>query len=190
MNFKKIKPSFEKLTANKKRLIVGIIVAIVAFSIISSNLRNKSARGSNAKIVTTQVNKSFDFVGLNNAGKAQAQIIKLTVTGVDKTNQVQVKEQIFEAKNQKLFMIVNLELKNDATVALNLIPGDLIRMSIDGDGENKFAPDLHNNLVPIAPISTRIDRVGFVIPQEANKFTLFIGELEGAKEEVQVQFAS
>jgi len=190
MNTKKIKAFFEKLTSNKKRLIVGVVVAIVAFSVVSSNLRKNSAGASSAKTVTTSVEKSFEFVGLNNAGKAQAQKIKLTIANVEKTNQVQVKEQVFEAKNKKLFMIVNLEMKNDATVALNLIPGDLIRMSVAGDTENKFAPDLHNNLVPIAPISTRIDRVGFVIPQEAKSFTLYIGELEGKKEEVTVEFAS
>lgn len=187
---KKTKIFIAKLFSNKKRLIVGIVIALVAFSVLSSTIRKNSAGAINARTISEEVNRSFEFFGLNNLGKAQTQKIRLTVTSVDKTNQVQVKEQVFEAKNNKLFMIVNLELKNDATVALNLIPGDLIRMSIEGDGENKFAPDLHNNLVPIAPISTRIDRVGFVIPQEAKKFTLYIGELEGAKEEVLVQFAS
>lgn len=190
MNIKKIKALLATLTSNKKRLIVGVVVGIVAFSVVSSNLRKKSAGASSAKTVTTNVDKSFEFAGLNNAGKAQTQKIRLTIKNVEKTNQVQVKEQVFEAKNKKLFMIVNLEMKNDATVALNLIPGDLIRMSVASDTENKFAPDLHNNLVPIAPISTRIDRVGFVIPQEATSFILYIGELEGKKEEVTVQFAS
>lgn len=187
---KKVKAYLSKLTANKKRLIVGIVIAIVAFSVVSSNVRRQSAGASSAKTVSASVDKSFEFAGLNNLGKTQPQKIRLTIKNIDKTNQVQVKEQVFEAKNKKLFMIVNLELKNDATLALNLVPGDLIRMTVDGDAENKFAPDLHNNLVPIAPISTRIDRIGFVIPQDAKRFTLYIGELEGEKEEVAVQFAS
>jgi len=85
---------------------------------------------------------------------------------------------------------VNLELTNESTQPLNLLPGDLIRLTIGDNKETKYAPDLHNNLVPVAAISTRVDRVGFVIAENEKNFTLSVGEIDGKKEEVGVGFPS
>jgi hypothetical protein len=101
-----------------------------------------------------------------------------------------VKDQTFTAKNNKTFLIINLELRNDEASVQNIIPGDLVRLAIAGSDDTRFAPDLHNSLVGIAAISTKSDRVGFVIPQEAKNFKLYVGELEGKKEEVKVDFPS
>ena len=114
----------------------------------------------------------------------------MKIDRIEKTNQVFVSDKTVTAKNNKKFLIVQLELKNDATQTTNLLPGDLIRLTIGGDEDNKFAPDLHNNLVPIAAISTKIDRVGFVIPEMAREFKLYVGEIEGKKEAISVNFPS
>ncbi|MBI3282871.1 hypothetical protein HYZ70_02235 [Candidatus Curtissbacteria bacterium] len=100
-----------------------------------------------------------------------------------------VKDQMVPATNNKMFLVINLELKNDSTTAVNIIPSDLIRLVYKGDEDNKFAPDLHNNAVSIAAISTRPDRLGFVIPQDIKEYKLLVGELDKKKDEVEIKFA-
>lgn len=179
------------LLKRRKKLVITIIVVILvilAFRIFLT--RRYSPSTPKPKVVAVSVDKGFDFPALNNLGKPSGTKIRLKIAQVEKSNQVIVKDQTFTAKNNKLFLIVNVELKNDATTPLNLLPGDLIRLTYNNDENNKYAPDLHNNLVLISAISTKLDRVGFVIPEGARNFKLLIGELEGKKESVAVEFSS
>ncbi|MBI3379766.1 hypothetical protein HY029_03370 [Candidatus Gottesmanbacteria bacterium] len=190
----KIKNFKQKLgdyIAQKKRfvillVIIGVILLFFGYRQVLKNSRSNST----AKTVTVQMDKSFTFAALNNQGKPTSAKIKLRIVDAQKTDQVLVKDQTYKATNNKLFLIFNLELKNDETTPQNIMPGDLVRLAVAGNEDTRFAPDLHNSLVGIAAISTKNDRVGFVIPQDANKFKLYIGELEGKKEEIKVDFPS
>jgi hypothetical protein len=176
----------------KHKKITGTIVVIFILIVGYNSLFTKKSTKDqiNIKTITAQIDKSFDFPALNNNGKPTGSKIKLKITNVEKTSQVVVKDQVYTAKNNKMFLIVNLELKNDSTSSQNILPGDLLRLSIASNEDNKFAPDLHNNLVPISAISTKIDRVGFVIPMDVKDFKLFVGEIEGKKESVLINFPS
>lgn len=187
-----IKKKIWVILSKRKSLTVGILVIIVALVIYNKTLLRKDTAGSAGavKITTVKIDKGFEFPALNSQGKSVKDKIRLKIITAEKTNQVLVNDKSFTAKNQKLFLILNLELKNDATQPLNIIPGDLIRIAYKGDEENKFAPDLHNNMVPVAAISTKIDRVGFVIPETIREITISIGELEGKKETVEISFPS
>lgn len=177
------------LLLRRKKLSMILIVLVIAVLVLNVVRVGKSdAKTAKVKTVSLELNNSFEFQAFNSAGKPAGSKIKFKITTVEKTSQVVVKDQTFTAKNDKLFFIVNLLLKNDSTAPLNIIPGDLVRLSIESDDENKFAPDLHNNVVYISPISSRIDRIGFVIAQDAKKFKLYVGEIEGKKEEIAFQF--
>lgn len=184
------KKKFTDYLKNKKRLIIGFLILIVAVALLNFPFKNNNKTTSGAKTVTIAVDKSFEFPSFSNDGKPAEHKIKLKIDNSEKTNQVLVKDQVFTAKNNKLFLIINLELRNDSTLPLNILPGDLIRLSIGSDKDTRFAPDLHNNLVPVAPISTRVDRLGFVIPEKTKNFTLYIGEIEGEKQEISLNFPS
>lgn len=188
---KNLKQKIVELILKRKKiaLVVGVIVLILLFVGIRSSFKSSKPRGS-AKSTTVKLGKSFTFNAVNNQGKPTGTKIKFKIADAEKTDQVLVKDQTFTAKNNKLFLIFNLELTNDETSSNNILPGDLMRLSIGGDDETRFAPDLHNSLVGIAALSTKIDRVGFVIPAESKNFKLYIGELEGKKEEVKVDFPS
>lgn len=181
----------KEFIGKRKKLIIGLLVLLIVFvSIGWVRGRKPIVKQEAVKTIATSVDKNFDFPALNNQGKSIYNTkIKFKITNVEKTNQVMVKDQTYTAKNNKLFLIINLEMKNDASQAVNILPGDLIRLSYN-DEDNKFAPDLHNNLVPIAAISTRVDRVGFVVPDSIKGFKLYVGELEGKKETVKVAFPS
>ena|SRR3989338_9305947 len=179
----------EYIKRKKKFFIaIGIVLAVLVF--LNFPFKKPKGETSGAKAVSVNVEKSYDFPALDNTGKPLKSKIKLKVNSVEKTNQVLVKEQVFTAKNNKLFLIVNIDLRNDATAPVNIVPGDLVRLSVEDDEETRYAPDLHNNLVPVSAIATRTDRVGFVIPDSAKKFILYVGEIEGEKQEVSLNFPS
>lgn len=188
---KKSKNIFKDLLVKHKKVVIGITVMILLVlggSFI--RIKNTNSQTVSPKIITSKVDKEFEFSAVNNQGKPVNSKLKLKITNVEKTNQVIVKDQTYTATNNKLFLIVNLALKNDATSPNSIIPGDLVRLTYNNNEDNKYAPDLHNNLVTIAAISTKSDRLGFVIPETAKDFKLLIGELEGKKENVSVDFPS
>jgi len=192
MIFQKIKNlprSVGQLGSAKKNIIFVLAVIIAGLAIYSFvNKKKIPAQASQPKTTVVSVDKSYNFSALNNQGKSNSGKIKLTMSKIEKTNQVLVNSKVYPAVNDKMFLIVNLELKNDSTQTLNIVPGDLVRLMIGSDKDNKFAPDLHNNVVPVAPISTKLDRIGFVIPIADKNFTLYIGELEGKKDEIPIVF--
>jgi hypothetical protein len=134
-----------------------------------------------------EVNRKFNFDGLDETGKKKGKL-EMVITTAEKTDSVIVQDKTYTAKNGKAFLILNLELINDSKDRLNIFPGDLIRLVVNNQEEKKFAPDLHNNYINVAPISTKIERVGFVIDASANNLKLEIGELEADKKAVNIQF--
>jgi len=188
----KVKDSLLDLAKKHKKIVIAsVFIVLIVFVAGFTRVKKNNVDSAAPKVITAKIDKSFDFSALNNQGKPVYNTkIKFRVVSSEKTNQVTVKDQVYTAKNNKLFLIVNLELKNDASSAYNILPGDLVRLTYNSDSENKYAPDLHNNLVNVAAISTKIDRIGFVIPDNAKDFKLYIGELEGKKETVSVDFPS
>lgn len=174
---------------SRKKLFIGLAVVLL-IAVGWLGIRARRAGTVQAKAISVDLKKSYQFSALTNQGKTANDKIKFTLVNAQKTDQVSVQDKTFTAKNNKLFLIVNLELKNDATQSLNIMPGDLIRLSYNGDDSNMFAPDLHNNLVLVAAISTKLDRVGFVIPDDAKNFKLTVGELDGKKDTVSFNFPS
>lgn len=136
---------------------------------------------------TINIDKTYSFSGLDDKGKKKDKI-ELKITEVEKTDQVVVQDKTYTAQNEKVFLIVNFELKNDSTTGLNIFPGDLLRLIVDDNEEKKYAPDLHNNFVLVAPLSTKVDRVGFVVLQKFENLKLQVGELEGEKEVIEIKF--
>lgn len=181
----------------KPFIFIVFLLAVVLISrgwlasLISSYKKNpvgqQGVKGEESiKEQTLTLDKKFEFPGLDDNGKEKG-TLELRITDVEKTSQVIVQDKNYTAKGNKTFLIVNLELKNETTKRLNIFPGDLIRLIVD-DEEKKFAPDLHNNYVQVAPISTKIDRLGFVIDQGASNLKLQVGELEEKKEILKLEF--
>lgn len=190
-NLKNLKKNVLAKLSVKKKIAIILVIALGGFFVFNSFFRNSNANSAtDVKSISVAMDNNFEFSAKDNQGKAATSKVKMKISKAEKTNQVLVKDQSYTARNNKLFLILNLELKNDVSHQVNLLPGDLVRVTYNGDEENKFAPDLHNNLVPIAAISTKNDRVGFVIPQDTKEFKVYVGELEGKKEIVTITFPS
>lgn len=190
----------QKKSGGKKKLKVVILLLILIGGVYFSRDKIKSliysyqtkqaegkVAGQENKSQVVTLDKKFTFPGLDDNGKEKGEI-ELKITQVEKTNQVIVQEKTYTSKNDKSFLVVNLELKNESTKRLNIFPGDLLRLVVDGQEEKKFAPDLHNNYVLVAPISTKVDRVGFVIEEGFKDLKIQVGELEEEKEILDIKF--
>ncbi len=170
-------------------LLIAFLLVIFGGSKILSKIRNPRAGNQTSKNRLSQkitLNKSFNFTALDST-EDNVQKIEMTLTTSEITNEVLVQDKTFRSKDNKVFLIVNLELKNDNERPLNLFPGDLVRLTIDNQ-DKKLAPDLHNNVVLVRPISTKIDRIGFVINQDAKNLKLLVGEVDGKKETIVLAF--
>lgn len=119
------------------------------------------------------------------SGKEKETVI-ITFTTAEKTDQVVVDDKEIRARQDKLFLIANFEIDNNLVTKATILPAEVIRLVTEKD--KKFAPDLHNNQIDILPISTKIDRVGFVISKDAKDLKLQVGPLTGEKKIIQLSF--
>lgn len=181
---------------NKKWIVIfGLLIfVLLVISRISSIFRNQqnqinTVQGSETKAESllgkTEVNAEYDFGALNENGES-AGLVKFRVTSAEKTNQVLIQGKPANAKGDKTFLVLNIEIDNNETEKRYISPVDILRLV--GEEDKKFAPDVHSNIVEVQPISTKITRAGFVVLADQNEFLLQIGELEGAKQFVEIKF--
>lgn len=190
-NSSKITSIKNKIKEKPRLLITILVIFLIIFSGVKtlSSRVNKNSKTAVQQPITQKIplDKSLNFNGLDAQGKQTKEKIKMSFVSAETSNEVSVKDQSFTAKPGKVFLLVNLELQNDTTDKLNIIPGDLIRLTFGSD-DKKYAPDLHNNAVLVSPISVKNDRVGFVVDSEIKNFKLLVGELEKKKEEIEITF--
>ena len=64
---------------------------------------------------------------------------------------------------------------------------DYIRLSVN-DSEERLEFTIHNDPVEVGAISTRPTRLAIPIDDTDQKLTLYVGEIKGDKEAVEIQF--
>lgn len=135
---------------------------------------------------TANINRSWSFAATDRAGAAVTQKISFAITAVEKTNQIYVRNKPVRTASGKSFLVLSLELKNDTDKRLYLYPSDFVRLTTS-DGK-KFEADFRNPRLEIAPISTKKDKLAFIVDDKNSKFELQIGEITGNKDAVTVSF--
>lgn len=161
-----------------------LLIFILSLAIIRlSNNQSLSNKSPNSIEIISQ-DRTFKFQGYNQNSKQQG-VITFKINNVEKTDNVLVNSQEFHAKNKKLFLIVNLELQNETSYSLSIIPSDFIKLLYDNQ---QFNPDLHNNLLSVEATSTKKDRIGFVIPEDNRKYILAVGQTGSDKSEIDINF--
>lgn len=137
-------------------------------------------------IAEITLDQSVTVLGRDSKGTATEDYLNLTFTKAEKTKSVLVKGKPATAKDDKYFLVLYFEIKNDTDQTLYLLPVDLIRL-VKSKGKY-FAPSVHQNIVEVRPISTKVSNVGFVVEKSEKEFVLRVGEIGGEKEEVRVKF--
>ena len=180
------------LTGLLKKRGVQLVLIMVVLAVVSYQVgRSQRPTGSvsqqkTSSQVYSKVIHVDQSVELPVAGGKEKETVLVTFTTAEKTNQVVVDDKVIKAREDKLFLVANFEIDNTLVTKAIVMPAEVIRLVTEKD--KKFAPDLHNNQIEILPISTKIDRVGFVITKDAKDLKLQVGPLTGEKKIIQLSF--
>lgn len=175
-------------------LLLVIVMVIGAFAVTRGAANSNSQASSNSTKVlsgdtsnakaTATVGKTFTFKAINQ-NKVKKDI-KFTVLSVERKDEIKVQKEIRKGNKQSDFLLVRIEIENPHSERLALAPADMIRLQ---DARGKFfSPDFHNGNVILDPLSVKKDLLSFVVSRDIKKFTFQVGELEGDKEKIEVNF--
>ncbi len=195
--FKKIK---KYLANNTKRrlflILIGVLVLLILLlSLLSKptvNSANKSTSKEQSNTIkppekTLNLNKDFNFPIKNDKGEEAAKI-KYTIESAELRQEILIKGQKASAIDGKVFLIINIKLSNESTQKFVINTRDYIRLSINGNDKELLAPDIHNDPVEVQAISTKETRVGFPINRTDKNLKLRVGEINGNKTTIDLNF--
>ncbi len=169
-------------------IFIGLTASLVGmgWNVASKQLSNKTNVISAPKVAGTKsidINQTFTFEAFDRNRKSLEKPIEYTITTVEKSKEIVLKSKKARAVDGKVFLIINLKLRNDNEVSSILHTREFIRLLPDG-----LAPDLHNDPVEIQAISTKETRVGFAIKETATDLKLQVGTITGEKTTIDLNF--
>lgn len=179
------------LNSKPKLFAVGAVILILLI-ILVARVRVPTAATPKVSPATTSANptveldKTYSFPMKDNQGQVVTNI-SYTITSAQLLNQIIVQGQTATAAPGRIFLILNLKLRNDSNQAVSLNTGDYIRLSVN-NGTDWLAADIHNDPVVVQPISTKLTRLGFPVNVTDKKFLLQVGEIKGEKSTVPLEF--
>lgn len=179
---------------NRKKIIKFVLLVLVAVFVGSFLINRQKKVGDpsdNRKEVqgakaSQNLNKEMSFP-LKDAKGEEVSRIKFVIEKAELRDEIVVKGQKATAISGRTFLILTLKIMNEHNQAIEIDTRDYIRLSVNGNGEEWLAPDIHNDPVEVQAISTKYSRVGFPIDDGDTDMTLRIGEINGDKEDVQVK---
>lgn len=163
-------------------LVAGLFVRSRLVAIADSGGDDGSVAGAET---TNLVNQVFSFQGRSAEGIVTDQPLELEFVNVAKQEEVLIRGQRAQAKNGKVFLVFEIALRNDTGSILYLDPVDLVRW-IETD-RDYIAPQVSQGNLEVRPQSTKKSNLGFVVPDGQKKFSFQVGELEGEKENFEVE---
>ncbi len=188
MNFTPNVPKPKRFYFNKKTklffsiVVVGIVLIGVA-AVASGAFNPKGSQGKDPGI---QIDQTFESIGRVKDGRPTDGTLPIKITSAEITDSVLVKGQRAYTRNNKLFLVVYLEIENKYPVTLYSKPVDLLRL-VRADGK-RAAPSVSQGDVEIRAISVKRTNVAFVIDRGEKNFTIEVGEVDGEKQAIQVNF--
>ncbi|MEK7581478.1 MAG: hypothetical protein AAB512_04285 [Patescibacteria group bacterium] len=188
---KGIKAPFKK----HPKIAIAVLVFILAVVFATFKIAKPSQSVSNSidsitsginSLAKVNVNRKFEVPIKNKDGSETGEKLGITITTIEKTNEILIKNSPAKTKNGKIFLVLNIEIQNDTKKQLTVRPVDMVRLI--GDDGRSYAPDVHNNEVSAEPVSLRKTRVGYVVDGSKNSFKLLVGEVRGQQEPIEVSF--
>ena len=176
-------------------LIVVIIIIFLGIKLIGhSSSPHPQSTGSTQggiqvekPIATTQINKSFDFPIRNSAGKRVGSV-GYVIQSAELDKQIILQGKIATAISGRIFLVLNLKLTNNKDKGIQINTKDYVRLSVNGDKKELLAPSIYNDPVSVQPISTQFTRLGFAINETDKAYLLQVGEIDGKKETIGINF--
>lgn len=164
----------------------GVILGLYKLVAKAYNFDSSKVQIADAKATTT-LNKEFAFP-LKNASGKEVSKVKYTIETADLRDEILVKGQRARSIKGRTFLILNLKVVNDFDQKIEIQTGDYVRLSVNGNKDVWTAPDTHSDPVAIQAISTKYVRIGFAINDSDKELLLRVGEINGEKQEVPINF--
>lgn len=181
-----------ELVKQNRKLIV-IIIIFVAGVLLGAKLFSKKTSSNvtsqakeDAIIATAGLNSDFEFP-LKDAAGNEVSSVKINAHDAVLKNEVIIKGSRSVAQNGKAFLTIDLDITNDYNKSIDVNTRNYFRLKSE-NGTSWLAPDIHNDPVKVQAISTKETRIGFIVDSSAKKYILRIGEIEGEKQEVEINF--
>lgn len=134
-------------------------------------------------VATTELDRQFTFPIKNSEGEDVSQFV-IVLDKAELRDQIIVQGKRATSVEGRTFLIVDLEIKNDFNLPIEIDTSDYFRLTMNGNEETKLAPDVHNDPVEVQAISTKLTRVGFPVNDTDKDFVLHVGEINGNKERI------
>ena len=179
-------------------LIIGVI-AVLGFGFWFKNASenvNPSVLGTNQSgsqeqiappYATMQIDRELIFPLRNEKGDKVSEF-KYIVQNAELTREIVVKGTKATSVKGRTFLILNLKINNDGKQKIQVNTRDYLRLTVNGNSAEFLAPDIHNDPVEVQPISTKFTRVGFAIDDTTQNIKLQMGEIDGEKQYVDLNF--
>lgn len=187
MNYSKFFNQQGKLNLQTLAVIFIILLLLIGGVFLVRRRRaSNQVRGTTKIIDQIEIGKQFEFAGLHPENrKPVTEKISFTIISAEKTDQIVVKNKLYKPPQGRVFLSLNLELKNESTQELGFFSRNLVRLMID---DKPFAPQFYNRGITVAPIAIKKDKLGFTVETKQKEFKLQVGELTGEKEIVELKF--
>lgn len=185
-------PQFNK--KNIFRYLFPVILVLIALFVVRQAFTPRPLVGNTVigvsdtkPLATTNVNRELKFPLLDNKGKELGKL-SYTIQNAELRKQIIVKGKRATAVDGRIFLIINLKIVNDLNQGLEVNTRDYIRVIVNGNTKELFAPDIHNDPVEVQAISTKNTRVGLAINETDKNIELRVGEINGPKEKIKLNF--
>ena len=185
---------FNKIPKPGKKILV-LTIAVIGILGLMSIFRRDTNTGTtvSGKIevkpakATFDLNKELNFPLRNSKGE---EISKITyvLEKAELRDEIIVDGKRATAIKDRTFLIVTIKIVNNYDQSIQINSKDYVRLSVNGNKEEWLAPDIHNDPVEVQAIATKYTRLGFPINDTDKDLILAIGEIQGDKEEVPLNF--
>jgi hypothetical protein len=168
-------------------VVGGLVIAVKALAGSSKNNPATSQVQLATPISTKSVNKELTIPIKDGKDTTLATIV-YSVQDAQLTNEIIVQGVKKTSVQGRRFLILNLKLANDSTKKIQIDTRDYIRLSINQNDQELLAPDIHNDPVEVQALSTKFTRLGFITNTSDKNLVLKIGEINGNKTSVDLNF--
>ncbi len=170
-------------------LLIVIALAIYGAKIVSSNASSTKAEEpqvAGAKATTT-IDKEIEFP-LKDGDGEEVSRIKYKLEKAELRDEIIAKGQKAVAADGRTFLIITVKITNDFNDSISMNTRNYVRLSVNGNQNEWLAPNIHNDPVEVQPISTQFTRIGFTVNNSDTGLVLRVGEIEGDKETIDLNF--
>jgi len=175
--------------SNLLKVFIALAVIFLVIKLVNkpSNTDTQDVTDVAKPKATTSIDREFTFP-LKNKDREEVSRIKFYIGQAELRDEIIIKGKKATAIKGRDFLVLNLKITNDFNQSIEIDTRDYVRLSVNGNENERLAPDIHNDPVEVQAISTKLTRIGIPVDEKDSNLVLFVGEIKGDKERVEINF--